>query len=103
MIRKLKRTVTSLKPIEEGRTGSCNNCGACCRLPFRCVFLKTMTDDRNEQKEYCSIYVIRPPNCRKFPRTPDELSLVKNTCGFGFDEALSKHSDKKTIKIFPKS
>ena len=105
MINKLKRTFTSLLPVEEGRTGSCNNCGACCRLPFRCMFLKTTTDETNEQKEFCSIYTVRPPNCRKFPRSPEEHSLVKDTCGFDFDEASqpSDGSSKKFIRIFPKS
>lgn len=103
MINKLKRTLTSLMPVDEGRTGSCNNCGACCRLPYRCIFLKTTNYQNNVQKEYCSIYKIRPPNCRKFPRTPEEHSLVKNTCSFTFDGVSQTDNNEKTIKIFPKN
>ena len=103
MINKLKRTLTSLMPVEDGRIGSCNNCGACCRLPFRCMFSKTTTDENNEQKEYCSIYTVRPPNCRKFPRSAEEYSLVKDTCGFDFNEASQTSNSKKYIRIFPKS
>ncbi len=69
------------------------------------MFLKTTTDENNQAKEFCSIYTVRPPNCRKFPRSPEEHSLVKDTCGFDFDEA-SQTSDgrtKKFIRIFPKS
>ncbi len=80
MIRKLQRTITSLMPVEEGRTGSCNNCGACCKLPFRCQFLK----ETEEGSYYCGVYQLRPPNCRKFPRTPSDLELVKDNCGFSF-------------------
>lgn len=82
MKNKIKRTLTSFLPVEEGRTGSCNNCGACCHLPFRCVFLKTAEDG----KEFCLIYTVRPPNCRKFPRTREEHDLVSDQCGFSFDE-----------------
>ncbi len=82
MKHKLKRTFTSLLPIEEGRQGECNNCGACCRLPFRCIFLK----EKEDGKEYCSIYAVRPPNCRKFPRSREEHALVKDVCGFSFDD-----------------
>lgn len=88
MKNKLKRTFTSLLSIEEGRSGSCNNCGACCRLPFRCIFLKTSPDE----KEYCSIYAVRPPNCRKFPRSREEYELVKEVCGFSFDADKEKES-----------
>jgi len=67
------------------------------------MFLKTTTDANNEQKEYCSIYTVRPPNCRKFPRSPEEHCLVKDTCGFNFDEAPQMNSSKKFIRIFPKN
>jgi Fe-S-cluster containining protein len=86
MKNKIIRTITSILPVEKGRSGECNNCGACCKLPFRCIFLKTAADE----KEYCSIYKVRPPNCRKFPRTPDELELVKTECGFSFEEVREK-------------
>lgn len=82
MLSKLTRTLTSLLPVEDHRTGSCNQCGECCRLPFTCIFLQTGMDG----KSYCSAYRFRPPNCRKFPRTRAQLELVKNTCGYSFAE-----------------
>ena len=81
MISKFKRTLTSLLPVEEGRTGSCNGCGACCELPTRCTFLKTDSQGNNT----CSIYRFRPPNCRKFPRSPAQLKEVAKTCSFSFE------------------
>lgn len=81
MLKKLHRTVTSILPVEEGRTGSCNGCGECCKLPYRCQFLK----EKEDGSYSCGIYQVRPLNCRKFPRTPDDLSLVKENCGFSFE------------------
>lgn len=83
MHHKIIRTFTSLLPVDKNRTGECNNCGACCRLPFRCTFLKSADDG----KEYCSIYKIRPPNCRKFPRSLEQYSLVEKTCSFDFSNS----------------
>ena len=80
MLSKLNRTLTSLLPVENDRTGSCHQCGACCRLPFTCVFLRSGTDG----KSYCSAYRFRPPACRKFPRTSAQLELVSDVCGFAF-------------------
>jgi Fe-S-cluster containining protein len=77
---KLKRTLTCLLPVSKQRQGHCVNCGACCRLPNVCPFLKPGTDG----KEYCSVYFLRPPNCRKYPRTKSEL-ITAETCGFRFD------------------
>ncbi|CAD7856721.1 MAG: hypothetical protein [Olavius algarvensis Gamma 1 endosymbiont] len=31
----------------------------------------------------CSIYHLRPPSCRKYPRTADE-NLTPETCGYSF-------------------
>ncbi len=81
MRHKIERMFTSILPVDKQRTGECNNCGACCHLPFRCYFLKSGEDG----KEYCSIYAIRPPNCRKFPRTLEQYNHVKDTCGFSFN------------------
>ena len=82
MIPKLIRTVTSLLPVDAGRTGDCNGCGECCKLPFRCAFLKTDPEGRS----FCSVYKVRPPNCRKFPRTEAQLKPVKAVCGFKFEK-----------------
>ena len=78
-----ERTFTSLLPVDKSRTGSCNNCGECCKLAFKCRFLK-VDDDGNS---YCSIYRLRPFNCRSFPRTDSQLDSVRDVCGFSFDKA----------------
>jgi hypothetical protein len=83
MLSKLTRTLTSLLPVDDHRTGGCHQCGACCRLPFACMFLRTGTDG----KSYCSAYRFRPPACRKFPRTSTQLELVRDVCGFSFAQA----------------
>ena len=77
---KIKRTITSILPIAKNRTGQCLNCGACCKLPNLCPFLKFQA----KGKSYCSIHPIRPLNCRKYPRTESEW-LTQDTCGFKFD------------------
>ena len=77
---KVKRTFTAVLPVSERRKGQCTNCGACCKLPNLCPFLKYEPDG----KGYCSIYRIRPLNCRKYPRTESE-SVTADTCGYRFD------------------
>ena len=77
---KLKRTLTCLLPVSPDRKGHCINCGACCKLPNVCPFIKTGSDG----KIYCSIYAMRPLNCRKYPRTQSEL-ITANTCGHSFE------------------
>jgi hypothetical protein len=77
---KAKRTVTSLLPVAANRRGRCVNCGACCKLPNVCPFLKT----DGEGKGYCGVYPLRPMNCRKYPRTESE-HITKDTCGFWFE------------------
>ena len=77
---KTKRTVTSVLPVSPKRKGQCVNCGACCKLPNLCTFLKNGPDG----KAFCSIYRIRPYNCRKYPRTESEF-ITQETCGYSFD------------------
>jgi len=77
---KVRRTFTSLLPVSKSRKGRCTNCGACCKLPNACPFLK----QRQTGESYCSIYSIRPLNCRKYPRTEPEL-ITEKTCGFRFE------------------
>ena len=77
---KTKRTFTSILPVSERRQGCCVNCGACCKLPNACPFIKSGEDG----KEFCSIYAIRPHNCRKYPRTESEL-ITQETCGYKFE------------------
>jgi uncharacterized protein len=76
---KLRRTFTSMLPVHATRKGKCINCGACCRLPNKCMFLK----HRSNGESYCAIHSIRPINCRKYPRAKHE-QLTKRTCGFYF-------------------
>ena len=77
---KIRRTLTSVLPVAKNRRGQCIHCGACCRLPNVCPFLKTDSDG----KGYCGVYRFRPLNCRKYPRTDSE-HITKDTCGFRFD------------------
>lgn len=77
---KAKRTITAVLPVSERRGDKCINCGACCKLPNACPFIKPDEDG----KEFCSIYPIRPLNCRKYPRTESEC-VTQHTCGFKFE------------------
>ena len=77
---KTARTVTAFLPVSEKRKGQCISCGACCKLPNVCAFLKF----DSQGKSYCTIYSIRPLNCRKYPRTKSEL-ITADTCGFTFE------------------
>jgi len=72
-----------IKPIN--RKGFCkpNECStlsgkkgnACCSLGYVCPASKNNS---------CSIYKIRPINCRAFPVNKDDLKLVNN-CGYYFE------------------
>lgn len=82
MRKKLIRTLTSLLPVSPKRAGHCIGCGACCKLPFVCPFLRY----NEEGRSYCAVYPIRPPNCRKYPRTEKE-HITAATCGYYFEGA----------------
>ena len=41
---------------------------------------------REDETSYCSIYSIRPPTCRKYPRTEREFITPEN-CGYSFVDA----------------
>ena len=84
MLKKLRRTVTSVLPVAEGRKGQCVNCGACCKLPVPCPFLK-----EEDGKCVCKIYKFRPLNCRKYPRSASE-HITTETCGFQFTKPAAK-------------
>jgi len=84
---KVERFVLSLIPNDqEKKVGTCTSTtcetldgkkgNACCRLGGDCVLLKT---------EGCSFYSLRPINCRTFPRSSDDLKLVRN-CGYSFEK-----------------
>ncbi|MHC4708695.1 MAG: hypothetical protein ACYS8I_16630 [Planctomycetota bacterium] len=77
---KAKRTFTSVLPVSKKRQGQCISCGACCKLPNVCRFLRYAPDG----KSYCTVYAFRPLNCRKYPRTEAEF-VTEQTCGHRFD------------------
>lgn len=77
---KIKRTLTSILPINKEREGGCINCGECCKLPNVCPFLRF----KSEGESYCSIHVFRPLNCRKYPRDKAEW-VTERICGYKFN------------------
>lgn len=79
MKNKLVRLGTSLLPVAPDRRGTCNRCGECCKLPYPCPFLRYDAEGLSS----CAIYRVRPPSCRKYPRTAAE-NLTAETCGFYF-------------------
>jgi len=81
MLKKIKRTLTSVLPVSSKRRGTCAHCGECCKLAYVCPFLKTRADGSS----YCAVYHFRPPACRKYPRSASE-HITPATCGFSFDE-----------------
>ena len=81
--RKIIRSLTSLLPVSKTRVGECNNCGDCCALPKPCMFLRF----REDETSYCSIYSVRPPTCRKYPRVESEF-ITPERCGYSFVDQL---------------
>jgi hypothetical protein len=61
------------------REGECNRCGACCKILFRCPFLKTDA----EGQFVCRIYDKRFAQCRLFPLHPADLREVEG-CSYTF-------------------
>ncbi|WP_157833966.1 YkgJ family cysteine cluster protein [Candidatus Methanoperedens nitratireducens] len=75
---KVKRAATSLLlPVDKARIGNCKNCGACCMFVYRCPFLNL-----EKHRAICTIHRIRPPMCRKYPRTKAEQ--IHKPCGYSF-------------------
>jgi len=81
-VSKTIRTITSVLPIENGRKGSCIQCGECCKLPNPCIFM-------DKDKASCKAYSFRPLNCRKYPRSEKE-HLTQEKCGFYFEDEKNK-------------
>jgi Fe-S-cluster containining protein len=80
---KLTRFVTSLVlPVDPSRTGECIRCGACCKFLVKCPFLRPSEDDPGSFK--CRAYFLRPPQCRKYPRTKSEQ--IHHPCGYRFGD-----------------
>jgi uncharacterized protein len=82
IIKKIERTFTSLiLPVEKCRNGECQQCGACCQLSYPCPFLK----HREDKSTFCAVYAMRPPQCRKYPRSKRECETGEG-CGYHFSE-----------------
>jgi hypothetical protein len=77
---KIRRTFTAVLPVAKNRKGRCFRCGACCKLPNVCPWLRYDA----QGKAICKIYPIRSLNCRKYPRTKSE-HLTTSICGLHFD------------------
>jgi Fe-S-cluster containining protein len=77
---KIRRTFTSVLPVAKNRRGKCIRCGACCKLPNVCPWLRYDA----QGKAICKIYPIRSLNCRKYPRTESE-HITTSSCGHYFD------------------
>jgi len=78
---KLKRFATSLAlPVDPNRHGECNRCGACCMFLVRCPFLRFEAGNPNSAS--CRAYMVRPLQCRKYPRTKKEQ--IHQPCGYFF-------------------
>ncbi|MFQ5620970.1 MAG: YkgJ family cysteine cluster protein [Candidatus Nanoarchaeia archaeon] len=77
---KIKRSITSVLPVDPKHSVGCENCGACCKLPNRCPFL-----GEKDGKYYCKVYKMRPLACRKYPRVKSEW-LTDDVCGYKFEE-----------------
>jgi hypothetical protein len=63
------------------RRGECKRCGGCCKLAFRCPFLRT----DGEGKASCRIYGLRFAQCRLFPLHAVDLREVPGQCGYRFE------------------
>ena len=61
------------------RDGDCDRCGLCCRIVFRCPWLK----DHGDGSSSCTIYDRRPTQCAKFPIDPRDLRDVSR-CSYTF-------------------
>lgn len=70
-----RRGVSRYQKIKYTRTGECISCGACCKLPVRCIFL---------MKGRCLIHHNRPKQCRSFPSKPSQV--VSHKCGYSFEK-----------------
>jgi len=87
---KLKRFATSLVlPIDRNRSGECKRCGACCKFLVDCPFLRPARDDPNAYE--CRAYLIRPLQCRKYPRTKTEQ--IHQPCGYLFADPTESGED----------
>lgn len=66
------------------RRGHCTNCGACCRLLFKCPAFR-----ETKNGGWCTIYDDRPGVCALFPINEKDLRerdfvMPEKSCGFYF-------------------
>ena len=62
------------------RHGECARCGQCCKLVFRCPFLK-----QEGPRTRCTIYGHRLSQCKQFPIDERDVREVAPTsCGYRF-------------------
>jgi Fe-S-cluster containining protein len=80
-----RNIVACFLPVSKKRVGQCQRCGACCKLPNVCPFLRY----NEENQPRCIVYFIRPFACRKYPRTAREHITQDTCCGFSFKETKS--------------
>jgi len=80
---KFRRFITSLVlPVDNSRSGDCDRCRACCKFGVVCPFLKERQDGSHTY--YCSVYRLRPLQCRKYPRSRNEQ--IHQPCGYTFGD-----------------
>ncbi|MBI5181578.1 MAG: hypothetical protein HZA06_01545 [Nitrospirae bacterium] len=71
-----------IKEQESHRRGICLQCGKCCRLVYRCPFLKG-----SGENIWCQIYHNgRPKQCIAFPIDKIDIADVNFECGYYFDK-----------------
>jgi hypothetical protein len=85
MSSKIERFINSFRGIEPNRIGKCNPSAcqtldgkrgaACCKIEYVCPFV--LPDHQ------CCLYELRPINCFTFPRSEEDLKLVKY-CTYSF-------------------
>jgi hypothetical protein len=62
------------------REGECNRCGRCCKILFRCPFLK----EGEGGESHCRIYGQRFDQCVAFPIDDRDLADVDFNCTYSF-------------------
>ena len=68
-------------PLLAKRRGDCNRCGACCKILFRCPFLR----EDAEGQYTCRIYDKRFAQCRLYPLHTADLSELEGQCSYTFE------------------
>lgn len=93
--------MTEQREHHEVRLGECRRCGICCKGDaispgkfsgdaYVREFVEIIGRDcehlqwDSEHRAVCGIYPNRPPECREFPRRPEDLDLINGPCGFYF-------------------